>query len=151
MTWQNMWLLSDRCIVSCSVIGSTSQILNQRHRVIRSQAIQGWAKPARRIALIRQKWTIFRLGSLCFRFGIFHCGIHKYGELCSSVGIATCYGMDGSRIESWLGWPRFSAPFKNGPGAHPASCTMGTWSLCQGIKRPGACRWPPTPNLSQRY
>jgi hypothetical protein len=31
---------------------------------------------------------------------------------------------------------RFSAPVQKGPGAHPASCTMGTGSL-PGIKRPG--------------
>jgi len=27
---------------------------------------------------------------------------------------------------------RFSMPFQIGPGAHPASCTMGTWSLSWG-------------------
>jgi len=31
---------------------------------------------------------------------------------------------------------RFSAPAQTGPGAHPASCTMGTGSLL-GVKRPG--------------
>jgi hypothetical protein len=50
----------------------------------------------------------------------------------SSVGIATGYGMDGSGIESrWEA--RFSAPVQTGPGAHPASCTMGTGSL-PGVK-----------------
>ena len=29
-----------------------------------------------------------------------------------------------------------SAPVQTGPGAHPASCTMGTRSL-PGVKRPG--------------
>ena len=43
----------------------------------------------------------------------------------SLVGIATGYGLDGPRIESRLG-TRFSAPVQTGPGAHPASCTMGT-------------------------
>ena len=46
----------------------------------------------------------------------------------SSVGIATDYGMDGPWIESRWG-ARFSAPVHTGPGAHPASCTMGTGSL----------------------
>jgi hypothetical protein len=32
--------------------------------------------------------------------------------------------------------PIFSAPVQTGPGAHPASCTMGTESFT-GIKRPG--------------
>ena len=50
----------------------------------------------------------------------------------SSVGIATGYGMDGPGIESRWG-ARFSAPVQTGPGAHPASCTMGTGSL-PGVK-----------------
>jgi hypothetical protein len=45
----------------------------------------------------------------------------------SSVGIATRYGLDGPGIESRWG-ARFSAPVQTGPGAHPASCTMGTGS-----------------------
>ena len=32
---------------------------------------------------------------------------------------------------------RFSAPVQTGPGAHPASYTMGTGSLSRGVKRPG--------------
>jgi len=46
----------------------------------------------------------------------------------SSVGIATCYGMDGPGIESRWG-TRFSAPVRTGPGAHSASYTMGTGSI----------------------
>jgi hypothetical protein len=46
----------------------------------------------------------------------------------SSVGIATDNGMDGPGIESrWEA--RFCAPVQTGPGAHPASYTMGTGSL----------------------
>jgi len=45
----------------------------------------------------------------------------------SSVGIATDYGLDGPGIKSWLG--RDFPPVQTGPGAHPASCTMGTGSL----------------------
>jgi hypothetical protein len=43
-----------------------------------------------------------------------------------SVGIATGYGLDGPGIESRWGVARFSAPVQTGPGAFPASCTMGT-------------------------
>ena len=53
------------------------------------------------------------------------------GGLGSSVGIVTGYGLDGPRIESWLGWD-FS-PVWTGRGAHPASCTMVTGS-CLGVK-----------------
>ena len=53
----------------------------------------------------------------------------------SSVGIATRYGLDGRGIESPVG-ATFSAPVQTGPGAHPASCTMGTGSFT-GVKRPG--------------
>ena len=48
----------------------------------------------------------------------------------SSVGIGTDYGLDGPRTESW--WARFSA-VQTGPGAHPASCTMGKVSF-PGVK-----------------
>ena len=46
----------------------------------------------------------------------------------SVVGIATDYGLDGPVIVSRWG-ARFSAPVQTGPGAHPASCTMGTGSF----------------------
>jgi len=43
----------------------------------------------------------------------------------SVVGVATRYGLDGRGSESrW--WDLLTAPFQTGPGAHPASCTMGT-------------------------
>jgi hypothetical protein len=50
----------------------------------------------------------------------------------SSVGIATGYELDGPAIESRWG-SRFSAPVQTGPGAHPASCTMGIGSF-PGLK-----------------
>ena len=50
----------------------------------------------------------------------------------SSVGIATGYGLDGLGIEFRWG-ARFSAPVQTDPGAHPASCTMGTGSF-PGVK-----------------
>jgi hypothetical protein len=50
----------------------------------------------------------------------------------SSVGIATGYGLDGPGVEFRWG-ARFSAPVQTGPGAHPASCTMGTRSF-PGVK-----------------
>ena len=68
----------------------------------------------------------------------------------SSVGIATRYGLDGPKIESPWG-ARFSAPVQTGPGAHPASYTMGTWSF-PGVKRPGrGVDHPPhqTPRLKE--
>ena len=52
----------------------------------------------------------------------------------SSVSIATRCGPEVR--ESNLGGARFSAPVQTGPGAHPASCTMGTESF-PGVKRPG--------------
>ena len=42
-------------------------------------------------------------------------------------------GRSGYRIPVGV---RFSAPVQTGPGAHPASCTMGTGSF-PGLKRPG--------------
>jgi hypothetical protein len=52
---------------------------------------------------------------------------HKTGAD-SVFGIATDYGLDGPGIESrWEA--RFSASVQTGPGAHPASRTMGTESF----------------------
>jgi hypothetical protein len=45
----------------------------------------------------------------------------------SSVGIVTDYGLESK------GKGRFLAPVQTGPGAHPASCTMGTGSFL-GVK-----------------
>jgi len=52
----------------------------------------------------------------------------------SAVGIATRYGLNGPGIESRWG-ERFYAPVQTGPGAHPASYTMGPGSS-PGVKRP---------------
>ena len=54
----------------------------------------------------------------------------------SSVGIATRSGLDGPGIESRWEGARFSAPVQTGPGAHLASCTVGTGSFPE-VKRPG--------------
>ena len=58
-----------------------------------------------------------------------------------SVGIATDYGLDGPRIESWWG-SRYSSPVQAGPGAHPASCIMGTVSF-PGVKSGRGVRLTP--------
>jgi hypothetical protein len=48
----------------------------------------------------------------------------------SSVGIATSYGLEGLGIEKKIPvGARFFAHVQTGPGAHPASCTMGTGSV----------------------
>ena len=53
---------------------------------------------------------------------ISHCGPGNV------VGIVTGYGLNGPGIESQWG-ARFYAPVQTGPGAHLASCTMGTGSF----------------------
>jgi hypothetical protein len=61
----------------------------------------------------------------------------------SRPGIATDYELDGPGIESRWG-ASFFAHIQTGPGAHPASCTIGTGSF-PGVKRPrrGADHLPP--------
>ena len=60
-----------------------------------------------------------------------------------SVGIATRYGLGRSGDRIPVG-ARFSAPVQTGPGAYPASCTMGT-VFFPGVKRPGrGLDHPPT-------
>jgi hypothetical protein len=65
----------------------------------------------------------------------------------SSVSIVTGYEPDGPGIETRWG-ARFSAPVQTGPGAHPASYTMGTGSFPR-VKRPG-CGVGHTPHLAPR-
>jgi len=47
----------------------------------------------------------------------------------SRVSIATCYGLDG--LGSNQNGARLPKNKQNGPGAHTASCMMGTWSFSQ--------------------
>ena len=74
--------------------------------------------------------------------------VKYYVHICgpgSSVGIATGYGLGRSGDQIQVG-SRFSAPVQTGPGAHPASCTIGTGSL-PGWNAAGAWSWPPHPLL----
>jgi len=63
----------------------------------------------------------------------------------SSAGIVIRYRLDGLGIESWWG---VSAPIQTGPGAHPASYTMGTGSF-PGVKRPGCGIDHPPPSSAE--
>ena len=74
--------------------------------------------------------------------------LNFYHSVCGpgiSVGIATGYGLDGPGIETWWG-ARFTAPVQTGPGAHPASCTMGTGSF-PGVKSGRGVTLTPHPLL----
>jgi len=61
----------------------------------------------------------------------------------SSVGIATRYGLEGPGIE--FRWRRDFTPVQTGPGAYPASYTMGTGSF-HGVQPPrgGVDHLPPS-------
>jgi hypothetical protein len=54
-----------------------------------------------------------------------------YVVLGGSAGTATGYELDRIPVGA-----RFFAHIQTGPGAHPASCTMGTDSF-PGVRRPG--------------
>ena len=60
----------------------------------------------------------------------------------SSVGIATRYGIEFQCVA------RISTPVQTGPGAHPASYTMGTGSF-SGVKRPGRGVDNPPPSSTE--
>ena len=64
----------------------------------------------------------------------------------SSVGIATGYGAGRSGDRIPVG-ARFFAPVQNGPGAYPASCTMGTGSF-PGVKSGRGPTLTPSPPSS---
>ena len=85
---------------------------------------------------IRNSWT-FDIAN--YGFSGFPQGVRD-----SSFGIATHYGLGGPEIESRLE-ARFSAPVQTGPGAHPTSCKMGTWSFPR-VKRPGRGADHPPPS-----
>jgi len=74
--------------------------------------------------------SIFYLFTYLFIFVIYLFIIGQH----SSVGIATCYGLDGPGSNPDGG--REFPPVQNGPGVHPATYTMGTGSFA-GVKRPG--------------
>jgi hypothetical protein len=67
----------------------------------------------------------------------------------SSVGKATCYGLDGPGIESrWGEKTKFSAPVQTGPGALPAFYTIGTGTFPR-VKRPGLVGDHPHPSSAE--
>jgi hypothetical protein len=79
---------------------------------------------------------ICRLESCSMKLAVIY--IYMYVCVCvcvcgpgSSVGIATDYGLDGPGIKSR--WGRDFPLVQTAPGAHPASCTMGTGSF-PGVK-----------------
>ena len=69
----------------------------------------------------------------------------RYRGPAISVGTATGYGLDGPGMESRWG-REFSAPVQTGPGAQPASCTMGTGSF-PGVKSGRGVTLTPHPLL----
>jgi hypothetical protein len=62
------------------------------------------------------------------------------GPVAQSVGLG---------IESQWGRDFFSTPVQTGPGAHPASCKMGTWSF-PGVESGRGMALTPHPLLVQR-
>ena len=81
------------------------------------------------------------LSELCrFRY------VYVFGnEPDSVIGVASGYGLDGLGIKSR--WGRdFPHMFQTGPGAHTASCTMGTGSF-PGIKSGRGVTLTPHPLL----
>jgi hypothetical protein len=69
---------------------------------------------------------------LCIIVGVILCLYLYVSGPGISVGIATEIRAGRSRDRIPMG-ARFSAPVQTGPGAHPASCTMGTVSFL-GVK-----------------
>jgi hypothetical protein len=81
------------------------------------------------LTYILTPWSRVHLEKLTSKY------IDQDREYCGSdsvAGIVTGYGLEGPGIESPVE-ARFSAPVQTGPGAHPASCTMGTGSF-PGVK-----------------
>jgi len=72
-------------------------------------------------------------GTSLLELYIFRCEIERRAPS-SSFGIATDYGLDGPGSNP--GGDEIFRPFQTGPGAHPASCIMGTGSF-PGVEAAG--------------
>ena len=94
--------------------------------------------------------TVFRLraGRLWVQIpaGVIELYLLRNDRPGSSVDIVTGYGLDGPGIEIPVGGTRFSAPVHTGPGAHPASCIMGT-GFFPGVKSNRGVTLTPHPLL----
>jgi len=140
-----MWLIMLKFIVtSVALTGAVKEYISSRplfHVVLISEL-------GRSCFVLNPVLT--HLFLICLNFqNTFHTRNNQHTEMClisiwaisnhlflqSSVGIVTCYGLDGLGIKSrWRA--KFSTPIQTSPGARPASYTMGTRSF-PGIKRPG--------------
>ena len=113
---------------------------------------------------IRQDCCNWWRSSCCWKQKTYKtvCGYVDYCECCSLSYNSRCHVLRKNNNTSTLmqslrpGRPedrilvgaRFSAPVQIGPGAHPASYTMGTGSS-PGGKAAGAWRLPPTPSSAE--
>jgi hypothetical protein len=99
------------------------------------------------ILMVLTSWTLKRSPVLLYMY-VCMCIYMYISGPGSSVGIATGYGLDGPRIESRWG-ARFSAPVQTGPGAQPASCTMGIGTF-PGVESGRSVALTPHPLLVPR-
>jgi hypothetical protein len=102
--------------------------------LIRMRVTPAWPYLALVCSGVSPYWKI-KIWLIIFAFLVFYMIIYFLclfiPGLGSSVGIATDYGLDGPGIESQ--WGRDFPHVQTGPGAHPASCSMGTGSF-PGVK-----------------
>ena len=64
----------------------------------------------------------------------------------SSVGVATCYGLDGRGIKSW--WGR-DFPHLSRPALGPIRLLYNGYRVFPGSKVAGTWHWPPTPSSAE--
>jgi hypothetical protein len=122
MQWQHHPFFSDLCpstLISCSVSFGTD----------------GNPQPTDELSKCSTNILRWFIGSYIF-----------WGGPDSSVGIATRHGLDGPGIQSQWGRDFPHLLIQTGPGAHPASCTMGTGSF-PGVKSGRGVTLTPHPLL----
>jgi len=87
---------------------------------------------------------IFNITSLRNFYYIIHSTFEVTVGLDSSVGIASCYGLDGSGIES-----RWGRDFPHTPKPALGPIQPSVQRVIPGGKLAGSLRWPPTPRSAE--
>jgi len=122
LIWEKEDLIWTRRKSNINYLCCSSHTVRLKH-IKENKTSDHWDMRNMQIILVRKPQWVKRLEKCKHKIDI---TLYMYGHG-SSVGIATELRAGRSGIESR--WERDFTPVQTGPGAHPASCKMGTGSL----------------------